>query len=125
MGRRMNWRRAGLDKKPSENARDKWAPKSRLELKADQLLKTGDKPANRFATFPKSNSRTVEGRGDKCPRCGRFTIIKEHIEITVTELRQRYYFRRWFVCANRQCDTTMIMPPRFIVWNLRQPKKEK
>jgi hypothetical protein len=59
----------------------------------------------------------VEGDGDPCPRCGRFTQIREHDEITAKHLRQPYYFTRWFFCRNPQCLVTLHMAERYKVRN--------
>lgn len=55
--------------------------------------------------------------GDPCPRCGFPTEIREHDKVREKQLRQPFYYTRWFYCHNRQCRTTLIMPKEFIVWN--------
>jgi hypothetical protein len=62
-------------------------------------------------------SRVVDGElGDACPRCGHATEVREHKEITDRQLRQPYYFARWFHCTNVRCRTTLIMPDRYRVY---------
>jgi hypothetical protein len=55
-------------------------------------------------------SRTVQGKGPPCPRCRQPTQIREHESITAKELAKPFYYRRWYICGNRQCRTTTIMP---------------
>jgi hypothetical protein len=62
-------------------------------------------------------STIIPGDGDPCPRCNRPTQIHEHAEIMKKMLRQPFYYSRWFRCTHSDCPTTLIMPPRFIVWN--------
>lgn len=62
--------------------------------------------------------------GDPCPRCGRATQIREHRYITDKELRRPYYYQRWFCCRNPGCKTTLIMPPRYRVFNVA-PETER
>lgn len=60
--------------------------------------------------------RVVPGDGYPCPRCGKPTEIREHTEVTEKHFAQPFYYSRWFNCIDRRCRTTLIMPPRFIVW---------
>ena len=60
-------------------------------------------------------SKVVAFDGDDCPRCGQPTLVYEHIEITEKHRRQPFYYRRWFVCRNNDCQTTLIMPEKFKV----------
>ena len=55
--------------------------------------------------------------GPKCPRCKNPTQIREHQRIGPKQLRQPFYFRRWFSCMNMDCRTTLIMRAEFKVWN--------
>jgi hypothetical protein len=65
----------------------------------------------------RKRSRVVPGeRGDPCPRCGRSTEVREHVEITPKHLRQPYYYSRWFYCTNPKCRTSMIMPDHYRVF---------
>ena len=57
-----------------------------------------------------SNVRIVPGQGVPCPRCDRATTIRQHVAITAKELAKPFYYRRWYICENRDCRTTMIMP---------------
>jgi hypothetical protein len=50
------------------------------------------------------------------PRCGQRTQVRAHREITEKQLRQPFYYSRWFVCTNPRCRTTLIMPERFKVF---------
>ena len=43
--------------------------------------------------------------------------VREHSRIRARQLRQPYYFRRWFYCTHRDCKTTMVMQEEFKVWN--------
>lgn len=71
----------------------------------------------------KGNTRRLEREGDPCPRCGRKTQIREHKKITARELRQPFYYSRWFKCLNHNCRTTLIMPERFRVYPVdREPE---
>lgn len=65
----------------------------------------------------RAKPKIVAGAGDPCPRCGQPTEIREHVQITARELRRPFYYSRWFNCTNPRCQTTLIMPSRFIVWN--------
>lgn len=64
----------------------------------------------------KRRHNVISGHGDPCPRCGQPTEIREHITINEKHLNQPFYYSRWFCCMNNRCRTTLIMPPRFIVW---------
>lgn len=43
--------------------------------------------------------------------------IREHDRLRQKQLRQPYYFRRWFYCAHPDCQTTTYMKDEFKVWN--------
>lgn len=58
----------------------------------------------------------VPGKGPPCPRCGRWTQIREHREITARELDKPFYYRRWFCCIDKRCKTTLIMADEFRVY---------
>jgi hypothetical protein len=45
------------------------------------------------------------------------TEIREHDGVGEKQLRQPFYYRRWFCCTNKDCKTTMIMPERYKVMN--------
>jgi hypothetical protein len=59
----------------------------------------------------------IDGNGEPCPRCGGPTQIREHEQVTARQLRQPYYYSRWYYCVDQHCPTTMIMPEAFKVWN--------
>ena len=59
----------------------------------------------------------VDESGPPCPRCKQPTQVREHKEIGKRQLCSRFYFVRWYLCTNRQCRTTLIMPEAFKVWN--------
>ena len=59
----------------------------------------------------------ITENGPACPRCGRPMQVREHDRIRPKQLRQPYYFKRWFYCTNRRCKTTTVMREEFKVWN--------
>jgi hypothetical protein len=59
----------------------------------------------------------VNDSGPPCPRCKQPTQVREHKEIGERQLCSKFYFVRWYLCTNRQCRTTLIMPEAFKVWN--------
>jgi hypothetical protein len=63
------------------------------------------------------NMKIVGLDGPPCPRCGCPTEIREHERITEKEWAKRFYYSRWYICRNRDCMTTNIMPDEFRVWN--------
>jgi len=62
-------------------------------------------------------SRIVSEDGVPCPRCGRPTQIREHVEIKPKHRAQPFYYSRWYNCAHDDCATTLIMREEFKVWN--------
>jgi hypothetical protein len=58
----------------------------------------------------------IPGDGDPCPRCG-VMQIREPDGIGDRQRRQRFFYTRWFCCMNKQCKTTLVMPPRYKVVN--------
>jgi hypothetical protein len=62
-------------------------------------------------------SKVIGKGGPPCPRCGKATQVRTHRSIRRKQLRQPYYYSRWFKCINKKCRTTLIMPPEYIVWN--------
>lgn len=56
-------------------------------------------------------------------RCGVLAQAREHRELTTKQLRQPYYFSRWFNCLNQSCKTTIFMKDEYKVVNrgVRQP----
>jgi hypothetical protein len=87
----------------------------------DHLLKANvePKPSRR-----KLRCVVVGNDGDPCPRCGAPTEVREHPAITPRELRRAYYYARWFNCTNGRCQTTLIMPDRYIVWNDAEKQRQ-
>jgi hypothetical protein len=67
----------------------------------------------------KVKSVAVAGEyGSPCHRCGEVTQVRTHKEIGERQLlRQPFYYRRWYLCVNPKCPTTMIMPEEHQVWN--------
>lgn len=61
--------------------------------------------------------KIVATDGPPCPRCGKPTEIREHIELRERQRRAPFYYSRWFNCTNAACQTSLIMPPEFMVWN--------
>jgi hypothetical protein len=47
--------------------------------------------------------------------------VREHASIGPKQLRQPYYYSRWYCCRNKQCRTTLVMPDEFKVWNEPEP----
>jgi hypothetical protein len=73
----------------------------------------------------KDASIAVQGEGDLCPRCRQPMQIREHGRISEKQLRQPFYYSRWFLCCNPSCRTKLVMPPRFQVANgPREPRDE-
>ena len=74
----------------------------------------------------RKRSRVVPGeRGDRCPRCGRATEVREHVEVTPEHRRQPWYYSRWFYCTNPKCKTSMIMPDRYRVFRQDSARAER
>ena len=63
----------------------------------------------------KGKTIVIPGDGDPCPRCGVPMEIHEHNSVGDKQLRQPFYYRRWFRCANKSCKTTLVMPERYKV----------
>jgi hypothetical protein len=59
----------------------------------------------------------VSGNGPACPRCGRPTQVRRHDRIRPKQLRQPFYYKRWFYCKHNDCRTTLYMQEAFKVWN--------
>jgi len=55
----------------------------------------------------------IPGNGDPCPRCGVPMQIREPDRIGDGQLRQPFFYTRWFCCMNKQCKTTLVMPARY------------
>jgi hypothetical protein len=71
-----------------------------------------------------SRHKVVGYDGPNCPRCGRFTEIREHREIRPKQLKQPFYYARWFYCVNTDCQTTLIMQDQYRVWSKTWHKKK-
>lgn len=73
----------------------------------------------------KKDKRYIVVRNDdvRC-RCGHVAQAREHRELTTKQLRQPYYFSRWFNCLNPKCKTTIFMKDEYKVLNrgVKQPK---
>ena len=65
----------------------------------------------------KKHYRVVGYDGVPCPRCGRPTQIREHPHIGEKQLRQPFYYSRWFNCINNKCKTTLYMLDEYKVFN--------
>lgn len=42
---------------------------------------------------------------------------REHIEIGDKQLRQPFYYKKWWQCMNESCQTSTFMRDEFKVWN--------
>jgi len=99
----------------------------RLESRADHFLRVrGFKsngeidPVRRYREGRPRKEREVRhvvipGAGDRCPRCGLATEIREHIHGETRHLTKAVYFSRWFYCRNPQCVVTTYMVDRYKV----------
>lgn len=58
----------------------------------------------------KRKSYETDGVGPGCPRCGNPTVVRKHREVGERQLRQPFYYEKWFYCWNEECKTTLIMP---------------
>lgn len=61
--------------------------------------------------------RVVDEKGEPCPTCNKPSQTREHKEVKMKQLRQPYYFTRWFYCTNKSCKTKMFMLDKYKVWN--------
>lgn len=61
--------------------------------------------------------RILDEKGPACHSCERPTQVREHIAISAKQLRQPFFYSRWYKCINNQCRTTLIMPNEFKVMN--------
>jgi hypothetical protein len=69
------------------------------------------------------NRVVVPGDGDPCPRCRQPMRIFEHRQIGRKQRAQPFYYRRWFRCTNEACQTTLVMPECYRVWNCNNEKR--
>ena len=74
-------------------------------------------PSNEHQPRIGKSTVVVSESGPGCPRCGRPTQVRTHAQIGPKQLRQPYYFEKWFRCTHRDCITTQIMDPQYIHWN--------
>lgn len=65
----------------------------------------------------KSNAILVGTDGPACPRCHHRTAIFEHSIVDQRLLKQACYYKRWYLCRNPDCQTTLIMPNEHRVWS--------
>jgi hypothetical protein len=50
--------------------------------------------------------------------------VREHDRISKKQLRQPYYYSRWYRCSHTDCRTTLVMPAEHIVWNDNERAQE-
>lgn len=65
----------------------------------------------------KSKYRVTGEVGKNCIKCGKPTEVREHTHISEKQLRQPYYFSKWYNCNNPTCKTSIFMDEKFKVWN--------
>jgi hypothetical protein len=63
------------------------------------------------------NMKIISVDGPPCRRCGCPTEIREHERITEKEVAKPFYYRRWYNCRNKKCQTNIIHADEFKVWN--------
>ncbi len=73
----------------------------------------------------KAKYRVLREQGKKCPRCKTQMQVRTHLEITSKQLRQAYYYEKWYRCMNESCLTTQVNPPEFKVMNPKQQRKKQ
>jgi hypothetical protein len=82
-----------------------------------------ERPLRQIGRIPSRNESVADLRGRQvllgppCPRCNEPTQVRKHAKIGSKQLRQPFYYARWYYCVNRKCRATLIMPPEFKVWN--------
>lgn len=59
--------------------------------------------------------RVVDNAEVGCPRCGIIAEAREHTFISEKQLRQNYYYSKWFHCRNTNCQTTTFMDDKYRV----------
>jgi hypothetical protein len=117
----MNWGRANRERRRSDRG---VADENEL-FKSDPAAQWLDhpqpaKPTRQQHHKPKSRkgkTTVIPGDGDPCPRCGVPMEIHEHNSVGDKQLRQPFYYKRWFRCTNESCKTTQVMSPRYKVMN--------
>ena len=122
--RGMNWGRANRERRMWDSGVSNIVDeKDRFEhdRAARWLNRPGPaKPTRQQQHKPKRGSgktTVIPGDGDPCPRCGVPMEIREHNGVGDKQVRQSYYYTRWFCCINKSCKTTLVMPERYKVMN--------
>ena len=59
----------------------------------------------------------VSEDGPPCPRCGRPMQVREHDRIREKQLRQPFYYSRWFRCMYKGCKIKIVHREEFKVWS--------
>ena len=85
----------------------------RKRKRHNRCRKHSSKHKNQLA----SKTVVVGKNGDPCPRCGCLTEIRQHKQVGPKQLRQPYYYSRWYYCVNPNCRTAQIMPEEFKVFS--------
>jgi hypothetical protein len=122
--RGTNWGHANREQRISDRGVTKVTDEKEL-FKSDPVAEWlnhphSAKPTRQQHHKPKNgNGKTIviPGDGNPCPRCGMPMEIREHNGIGHKQLRQPYYYTRWFYCTNKSCKTTLVMPERYKVMN--------
>jgi hypothetical protein len=70
-----------------------------------------------YVSRKKREYKIVSEDGSPCHRCGRPTQVREHDGICEKQLRQPFYYSRWFYCMHKGCKTKIIHREEFKVWN--------
>lgn len=83
------------------------------------------KPPRRIGRIPARDESVADAvsrpllLGPPCPQCQQPTQVRKHAKVGRKQLRQPFYYTRWYFCVNPQCEVTKIMPPEHRVWNTR------
>jgi len=52
--------------------------------------------------------------------------VRQHKQITEKQLKQPFFYLRWYYCLNRKCKTKQVMPDEFIIYNKnKKGRKQK
>jgi hypothetical protein len=70
------------------------------------------------------NRTKLDERGPRCPRCGIHMAVFQHAKIGEKQVKQRYYYSKWFRCFNRKCKTTIVHQDRFRIYPNRVADNE-
>jgi hypothetical protein len=119
---KMNWARANRERRMWDRGASNVADeKERFERdRAARWLNRPQQPTRQQQHKPKSGNGkaiVIPGDGDACPRCGVPMEIREHNGIGDKQLRQPFYYARWFYCMNKNCKTTVVTSERYKVMN--------